>query len=209
MKTLRALQTICKLFANYLISFSGVLACARRPDLRRPRLRRPRLRRPRLRRPDLHRPRLRPIQALTDAMRDMGISKQHCVLEHMPDGEMDNDASADVAHLFLLGVTRHELFWMLDDLISSGVFSWDDLNAEVAKMNGTLPKEHKLPPLEKPTTEGKAKASVNMNLSAAEVMHVAMNRCAPLLLHMPALRTQAARLRLALVTARLLVAASL
>ena len=142
-------------------------------------------------------------------MRDMGISKQHCVLEHMPDGEMDNDASADVAHLFLLGVTRHELFWMLDDLISSGVFSWDDLNGEVAKMNGTLPKEHKLPPLEKPTTEGKAKASVNMNLSAAEVMHVAMNRCAPLLLHMPALRTQAARLRLALVTARLLVAASL
>tara|TARA_B110000046_G_scaffold178183_1_gene205809 strand:- start:472 stop:816 length:345 start_codon:yes stop_codon:yes gene_type:complete len=111
-------------------------------------------------------------------MRDHGISKKYCVMESMADSNMETDAAADAQHLFLLGITRHEEFWLLEDLITTArAFSWEDLNERAQSLNQSLPKGHRLPHLERPTTEGKAKASVNMNLTAAEVMHFAMNRC--------------------------------
>ena len=58
----------------------------------------------------------------------------------MPGSEPTTDASADTAHLFMLGITRHEIFWVLDDLIPS-CFSWDELNA--AAKNLKLPKDHR------------------------------------------------------------------
>ena len=61
------------------------------------------------------------------------------VLSHLPDSN-PTTASADVAHLFLLGLTRHEIFWLLDDLIPS-CFSWDDLNAAAKALD--LPKGHR------------------------------------------------------------------
>ena len=45
-------------------------------------------------------------------------------------------------------------------------------------MNESLPKTHKITYIERPTTDGKAKRSVNMNMTAAEVMHFAMNSVA-------------------------------
>ena len=82
----------------------------------------------------------RTIKARTDAQRDLGVSKAHCVLSHLPGSQPTTDASADVAHLFMLGLTRHEAFWMLDDLIPS-CFSWDDLNAAAKALD--LPKGHR------------------------------------------------------------------
>ena len=43
----------------------------------------------------------------------------------------------------------------------------------------TLTTSARLPHLEKPTTEGKAAASVNMNMTGTEVMHFALNRHVP------------------------------
>jgi hypothetical protein len=109
-----------------------------------------------------------------DTQRDLGLARGHCVLMNLPDSNPTTDASADIAHLFLLGITRHEIFWMLDAFIPSQ-FSWDDLNARSAGL--ALPKGHSLPVLERPTTEGKAKGAVSMNLTAVEVMHFTVNRC--------------------------------
>ena len=39
-----------------------------------------------------------------------------------------------------------------------------------------LHKGHSIPYLERPTTDGKNKASVSMDLTAAEMMHLAVNR---------------------------------
>ena len=62
-------------------------------------------------------------------MRDHGISKKHCVMESMAHSKMETGAAADIQHLFLLGITRHEVFWMLEDLITtSRAFSWEELN---------------------------------------------------------------------------------
>lgn len=99
----------------------------------------------------------------------------HCVLEHLAGSNMETDACADLAHILLLGVTRSEIFLILDDLIPS-CLSWDELNEARKAMNLSLPKGHRIPHLERPTTDGKRKSAVNMNLTAAEVMHFTVNR---------------------------------
>ena len=72
-----------------------------------------------------------------------------CVLENLADANMETDACADVAHIFLLGITRNEAFLMLDDLIPS-CFSWDELDVARKAMNLALPKGHRLRHLERP-----------------------------------------------------------
>ena len=72
-------------------------------------------------------------------------------------------------------VTRTDIFLTLEDLIPSRL-SWEELNEARKAMNLSLPKGHRIPHLERPTTTGKHKSAVNMNLSAAEVMHVTVNR---------------------------------
>ena len=83
----------------------------------------------------------RTLKLRAETQRDLGVSKAHCVLSHLPGSKPITDASADAAHLFMLGITRHEIFWMLDDLISSGCFSWAELNAQAKALN--LPKGHR------------------------------------------------------------------
>ena len=65
---------------------------------------------------------------------------------------------------------------MLEDLASTRELSWDDFESARQNINPSLPKGHRLPYLERPNTDSKAKASININLGAAEVMHFALNR---------------------------------
>ena len=58
---------------------------------------------------------------------------------------------------------------MLED-VASGKNSlieggWDPLDAATNELNLTLPSSHKIPALERPKTEGKAKHQVNMNMT--------------------------------------------
>ena len=47
-------------------------------------------------------------QARSDAMRNAGVGKVRCVLEHQPGAKIDEDLSSDIMHQFLQGLTRHE-----------------------------------------------------------------------------------------------------
>ena len=107
-------------------------------------------------------------KAAADAHRDKGIARVHCALEHLGNN-MSTDAAADISHLFLLGVSRHELFWMLEDMTqgTDAPFSYDELNVQRKRMNATLPSAHKISNLQRPTVDGKAKHQVNMNMTAA------------------------------------------
>ena len=112
------------------------------------------------------------------ARRDKGIGKLYCTLQGL--AQKWDDAAADISHLFLLGLSRHESFWMLDDMTMGRhpVFTWEQLNDQRKGMNPLLPASHKIRSIDRPRTEGKAHHTVNMNMTAAEVMHFAMNSVA-------------------------------
>lgn len=48
-------------------------------------------------------------KALTDFLRDKGISKMHCALLYLPDSRPSSDLGADIQHIFLLGERAHFL----------------------------------------------------------------------------------------------------
>ena len=123
-------------------------------------------------------------QARSDAMRDAGVSKLRCVLEHLAGAKIDEDLSADIMHQFLQGLTRHEAYWSLCDVEDcfSGK-SWDVLNE--ARKNIDLPKGQRIPNLEKPRKDGKAFQAMSLCLSAAETMRYAVYRSCQSLLPAP------------------------
>ena len=94
-------------------------------------------------------------KARADALRDAGVARLQCVMDHWPGARLSQDLPLDVAHIFQMGITRMELFWVLDDLISAKCFSWEQLNESRKITNKALPKRHVIPHLEKPTSESK------------------------------------------------------
>ena len=114
-------------------------------------------------------------------MRDEGLGKLHCVLEHTPGGKIDEDLSGDIMHQFLQGITRQEGYHSLiavEDCFPGK--SWDAVND--ARRGLALPKGQQIPYLEKPKRDGKANGAMALTLSAAETMYYAVNRCAYLTL---------------------------
>jgi hypothetical protein len=115
-------------------------------------------------------------KAKADAFRDKGVSKLYCVIEALLGGHPLEDIAPDIMHLFMCGITRHEGYWVLADLIGCGAFTWDQLNAQRKVVNSSLPKGHAVSHLEKPRTENKKKPAQTLLLNGAEVMHYAVNR---------------------------------
>ena len=112
-------------------------------------------------------------------LRDAGVSKLYSVTTSLPDGHPTEDTPFDTMHVFLCGITRHEGFWVLDDLIDvAHAITWEDVNESRKAINESLPQSHAIPYLERPTTDGKKKSAVTLCLNGAEVMHFAINRCA-------------------------------
>ena len=63
---------------------------------------------------------------------------------------------------------------MIDEFVRQGVFTWDDLN--VRRKLLSIPKEHKIPELWAPKSDGKALSSRSLPLNASGTMHFAVNR---------------------------------
>ena len=70
--------------------------------------------------------------------RDAGVARLYCVMDFMPNGDVTTDLPLDTSHLFFMGTTRQEFYWTVDDLISSGTFTWDDLNKSRKTINESL-----------------------------------------------------------------------
>lgn len=120
--------------------------------------------------------------ARNEALRCAGVSKVHCGLMYIPGAVMTLDARKDTMHLLWCGLTRHESYWMLDDLIPD-CFSWDQLNERRKLLQ--LPKGHRIPELANPKKDGTSKAATSMNLKAVEMMHFTLYRWVPPPSHIP------------------------
>ena len=60
--------------------------------------------------------------------------------------------------------------------VAANVFTWDDLNDRRKVLNQTLPKEHKIPELWAPKSDGKALSGRSLPLNGSGIMHFAVNR---------------------------------
>ena len=50
-------------------------------------------------------------------------------MDFIPGARLLSDLPLDIMHVFFCGITRHELFLVLEDLISAGIIpSWDKLS---------------------------------------------------------------------------------
>ena len=63
---------------------------------------------------------------------------------------------------------------MIDEFVRQRVFTWDDLN--VRRKLLSIPKEHKIPELWVPKSDGKALSSRSLVLNGSGTMHYAVNR---------------------------------
>ena len=79
-------------------------------------------------------------------------------------------AFADIMHLLYAGMSRYEFCWLTDILIPLYT-TWEAVNARASKLKKE--KGHRIPELFPPrNSSGKAKGSLSMTLSSAEMMHL-------------------------------------
>ena len=88
-------------------------------------------------------------------------------------------APQDAMHLFMDGITRHELAWLMYVLISRGHVSWERL-AGAFKHYGGWPPGVRIPPLHNKISQGvagrKPRRDATLGMSASQVMYVALHR---------------------------------
>ena len=78
-------------------------------------------------------------KAKAEALRVAGMTKLYFPLMGFKSARLMQDLTADVMHIFLCGITRHEMFTMLEDLIHVGkCFTWDELNEQRKIINKSL-----------------------------------------------------------------------
>ena len=91
-------------------------------------------------------------------------------------------APQDAMHLFMDGITRHELAWLMYLLVSRGHISWERL-AGAFKHYGGWPPGVRIPPLHQKIKQGlagnKPRPEATLGMSASQVMYVALHRCPP------------------------------
>lgn len=80
------------------------------------------------------------------------------------------DFPGDIMHIFLCGITRKELAWLIDICIKDGHFTYDQLNARIKLIN--LPYGKRVPSIKAPA-EGKTRREMNLDMTAAETMYFA------------------------------------
>ena len=104
-------------------------------------------------------------------MRCAGVNKLYCAQEFLPGASLTYDFRKDTMHLFWCGISRHEAYWLLDDMIPE-CFDWEQLNEQ----RKCLPKGHGIPELVDPHKDGKSKCSTSMILKAVQMMHFVLYR---------------------------------
>lgn len=76
----------------------------------------------------------------------------------------------DIMHLFLCGITRHELYYVLEFLVEHGALTWCKLNDVIGAAR--LPRGKRIPKVQ-PAPSDKAKGERHLDMTAAEVMTLA------------------------------------
>ena len=112
------------------------------------------------------------LAAVTKLMKEMGINKLYYALDpaYIPHANPILDAPGDIMHIFLCGLTRKELAWLIDIFIKAGYFTWDQLNKRIQMID--LPHGKRIPKLFAPTV-AKKRRDMNLDLSASETMYFA------------------------------------
>jgi hypothetical protein len=89
-------------------------------------------------------------------------------------------APQDAMHLFMDGITRHELAWLMYLLVSRRHITWERLTSAF-KNYGGWPPGVRIPPLHKKIREGVAgnlpRPGATLGMSASQVMYAALHRC--------------------------------
>ena len=97
-----------------------------------------------------------------------GIFHLYFPTEHLL-RDLVKDATIDTTHIFLCGLSRYLLCWLLDDQIP-GEFSWDELNAR--KKAARFPQDKRVPDLV--PTKGYPRSSKHIHLTGAETLHFSL-----------------------------------
>lgn len=80
----------------------------------------------------------------------------------------------DIMHLFLCGITRHELYHLIEHLVKRKTFSWQALNSRISVMR--IPKGKRIPKVY-PAAKGKKVGERHLDMTASEVLMFAKLRC--------------------------------
>jgi len=107
--------------------------------------------------------------SLKEMMRQAGVNKLFYALDpaYIPYADPVLDAPGDIMHLFLCGITRKELAWLLDVLFKAKNLTLALVNSRIDQLN--LPDHKKIPHLVAPTTS-KKRRDLNLDMSASETM---------------------------------------
>ena len=116
-----------------------------------------------------------PLTAHADAR---ARRRAHAAINHIPGASAEKDLKPDTMHIFMNGLSRHEGFYMMDDVTTNTPVTWDDINTARKAMNKDLPPGHRIPELIQPAkNDGKSTASMHLTLSASDMLHFIVNRC--------------------------------
>lgn len=94
--------------------------------------------------------------------------------DYIPEVDPTRMQPQDIMHLFLCGITRHELYHLVEHLVKHKMTSWEAINSRVAKMR--IPKGKRIPKLY-PAAKGKKQGERHLDMTASEVLMFAKLRC--------------------------------
>ena len=102
----------------------------------------------------------------------MGINKLQYALNpaYLPNSDVISDLPGDIMHIFLCGLTKKELAWLIDFCIRGGYFTYDQLNERIKEIQ--LPYGKRIPLIKAPA-EKKTRRDLNLDMTAAETMYFA------------------------------------
>lgn len=122
------------------------------------------------------------VQAITSAkerkakMSEFGFNSTIFPLhpDYLPLVDPTRMQPQDIMHLFLCGITRQELYYLLDHLVKQKYTTWEAINGRITSMR--IPKGKRIPKLY-PAAKGKKAAERHLDMTASEVLIFAKLRC--------------------------------
>lgn len=93
--------------------------------------------------------------------------------DYIPDVDPTRMQPQDIMHLFLCGITRHELYHLLEHLVKHKFVTWEAINNKVSTMR--IPKGKRIPKLY-PAAKGKKLGERHLDMTASEVLMFAKLR---------------------------------
>lgn len=92
---------------------------------------------------------------------------------HLPHVDPARMQPEDIMHLFLCGITRYELYYLLEHLVKRKIITWESLNTRIASMR--IPKGKRIPKIQG-AAKGKKISERNLDMTASETFMFAKLR---------------------------------